>query len=187
MKPELVKKYEYCMPYILKLEDMLRVDYDTVVNVICSVDGKSGLAFEFDWEMDDLTEFVDTYCKENEIENKEAIRNAIKTEVRKQKAKIKEEKEEKKKKLEALPDKVKEAMKNMKFYKFYPQNKEPNIEQYKVSIYFPLPTLMHFSQFSLIDITEKQLQCFLSKENMKKLHSPLSNKTINFDHIENLL
>eukprot|EP01027_Heterolobosea_sp_BB2_P000389 GEZU01000553.1.p1 GENE.GEZU01000553.1~~GEZU01000553.1.p1 ORF type:complete len:210 (+),score=108.68 GEZU01000553.1:317-946(+) len=135
MKIEDVKKYEYCMPHIPSLDESANdEEKSTEVEIIMTVGGK-GLSFTFDWEMDEVDEFMDELAKEHELndEQKEEVKKEIKTRVSEQKKKQKEAKEARLKKLAEIPQKVKDSIKNMKKYKFYPQNDEPVIEPCKVA------------------------------------------------------
>lgn len=68
---------------------------------------------------------------DNELEekHKDALKNAIKEEVTSAKKKVEEAKEKRKKEYDAIPESVKKALNSIKKYKFYPQNKEPNLAE----------------------------------------------------------
>lgn len=52
--------------------------------------------------------------------------------MRNAKLKLKEQAEERKQKVEKMPQAEREALRTMKVHKYYPQNKEPDLSQYKV-------------------------------------------------------
>eukprot|EP00871_Galdieria_phlegrea_P006038 jgi/Galph1/921/GphlegSOOS_G5598.1 len=132
-----VKKYEYVLPYIVypdKLED--EVSLDTTVNVVAEVpDRNQPVVFEYDWELDDLEEFIAEKLKEEELPESAAgaLKEAIKMEVQNSKKKQKEEVQKKRKVLDSLTEKDKESLRKQRVLKFYPQNKEPDISHCKTS------------------------------------------------------
>lgn len=135
MKEEDVKKYEYCLPYFFRPRDALSsTDYPTDVTGMCTIGGH-GVSFDFDWEMDDLDEYVDEQCEAHEItkeEDKKTLREAIREAVRAAKKSIKEEKEKKKAEIDAIPLDQQKAMNEAQFFKFYPQNKDPDLEAHNL-------------------------------------------------------
>ena len=125
-----LKDYEYAIPYVWIPKNHENEDYETSVNVIESLGGK-GLTFEFDWEMDDLKDFVTDLLKANDLEEsfREQVVDIIKGKVNQAKAAIREKKLKTKEKLEKMTPEVIEALNTLKCYKFYPQNKDTKIEQ----------------------------------------------------------
>jgi hypothetical protein len=83
--------------------------------------------------MDDLEEFVEEYSKENELNEEESkiVKEAIKDEIKATKEKFKKEKEELVKRFSIYSKEQKEALSKLKVYKFYPQNKDINVSDFK--------------------------------------------------------
>lgn len=133
MKPDEVKKYEYCMPYVPSLDTSFAdLEEDTEVHIVTSAAGK-GLVFNFDWTMDELEPFLDDLVKDNSLsdQDREDVKKLIGDEVKTKKKQISDEKDARRKKAEAVPEKQRLAIKEMIKYKFYPQNAEPDIGRYK--------------------------------------------------------
>jgi len=78
-------------------------------------------------------DFVDEFMKSNELdeEHRDKLRDQIKDEVRAAKQKQRAAKEEKQARVTAMSAQERDALKTMSVYKFYPQNKFPDIEKYK--------------------------------------------------------
>lgn len=136
MNEDDVKKYEYVLPYILFPEkEMEEETVDTVVNVMVDLEGlNKPLVFEYDWEMDDLDEFVPEKLKEEEIDEKKhgkSLRAAIEDQVAATKAKYREERAAKRKRIEEIDEAERESLRTMQIYKFYPDNEEPDVSKFK--------------------------------------------------------
>lgn len=118
-------KYDYCLPYIFIPDKQEEVEKNTEVLVQLTIGGR-GLSLNFDFEMDELEEFVEETAKDYSLsdEHKAVVEKAIKDEVKVAKEKIKKEKEARKAKIESFTKEERENLKNLKFFKFYPQNKE---------------------------------------------------------------
>ncbi|XP_042427713.1 protein HEAT INTOLERANT 4-like isoform X2 [Zingiber officinale] len=98
LRIERVKQYDYCLPYLQSLKADEDED-DTVVNIMFPLEPP--IVCDYDWEMYEIEEYV----KEQVRERRKAQRQA---------------KEARKKAIEDMDPKTREAMENMKFYKFYP-------------------------------------------------------------------
>lgn len=109
---------------------------DTTVNIMVELEeGGKPLVFDYDYELDDLDEFVPEKMKDEELDPKheEKLREEIKKQVKARKLEQKTEKLAKQKQVDDLSPEEKESLKEMKIYKFYPQNDEPNVQELKVS------------------------------------------------------
>jgi FKBP-type peptidyl-prolyl cis-trans isomerase len=132
-----LKKYEYVLPYIVypdKQED--DADLETTVNVVAEVPERNQpLVFEYDWELDELDEFVAEKLKEEDLPESaaESLKESIRSEVSNAKKKKREEKERKKSLLDNLSEEEKESLKSQRVIKFYPQGEDPDIRQCKTS------------------------------------------------------
>mmetsp|Transcript_7227 Transcript_7227/g.22023 ORF Transcript_7227/g.22023 Transcript_7227/m.22023 type:complete len:294 (-) Transcript_7227:79-960(-) len=131
-----VKSYEYVLPYIFFPDKQEDVEEDTVVNIMTELEeGAKPMVFEFDHELDDLDDFVDEKMKEEEIDEKfkDRLRDQIKEQVRAHKKKYKQEREDRQKRIDAMSEEEKDSLRDMKIYKFYPQNEEPNVQDLKAT------------------------------------------------------
>lgn len=132
-----LKKYEYVLPYTVhpdKQED--DTDFETTVNVVAEIPGRNQpLVFEYDWELDELDEFVAEKLKEEELPDSvsESLKESIREEVKNAKRKRKEERDRKNKLLNNLSEEEKDSIRNQRIIKFYPQGKEPDISSCKTS------------------------------------------------------
>ncbi|KAL5992227.1 hypothetical protein ACLOJK_013143 [Asimina triloba] len=95
---------------------------------------------EFDWEFDDLEDFVDERIKDDVLpeDEKDAFKNFIKEKVRESKRAQKEAREARKAAVEQMDEEKKAAYKTMRFYKFYPVQTPdtPDISKLKVTLLF---------------------------------------------------
>lgn len=134
-----VHKYDYVLPYIIRPGQEEEDVIDTSVQVLVdNLEGRSNpVMLEFDWELDELDEFVEEQIKDQELDMKkheEPVKKAIREAVRAQKLKFKAERDAKKSRIDALSDAEKDSVKTMKVYKFYPSNEEdkyPDVTQIK--------------------------------------------------------
>lgn len=138
MQEEAVHRYDYVLPYFFDPEKQEEVEEETEVQVLADLEGiQAPLMCEYDYEMDELDEFVEEKIKEGdgleEEKHSETLKIAIKDAVKAAKLKYKKEKEERQKKLDAISAEEREAIKKTKFIKFYPMNEWPNISQCKSS------------------------------------------------------
>ena len=135
MKEEAVHQYDYVLPYFIRPEQIEDVDDDTIVQVLVEVQGqKAPLMLEYDYEMDELEEFVEEKVKEYELNAKKhttVLKKAIQENVRAFKLKKKEERLARKKRIDAIPQEQKDAIKNMKLLKYYPGNEWPDVSKVK--------------------------------------------------------
>lgn len=130
-----VHKYDYVLPYLIRPDQEDDLTLETDVQVLVDIEGrKAPLMMQYDFELDDLDEFVEEQIKDNDLEKSkhdEVIRSAIKEAVRNTKRKFKEEKAARKKRVDDIPQEVKDAIKKMRVYKFYPQNEIPDLSSVK--------------------------------------------------------
>lgn len=130
-----VHKYDYVLPYLLRPDQEDDTTIDTNVQVLVDIEGrKAPLMMLFDFELDELDEFVETQIKDNELDAKkhdEVLRGAIKEAVRNTKRKFRAEKEERKKRIDSISEEDCEAIRNMRLFKFYPQNETPDLTNVK--------------------------------------------------------
>lgn len=125
-------KYDYCLPYIFLPDKQEAIEKNTEVLVQVTIGGK-GLSLDYDYEMDELDEFVEETAKNYSLsdEDKKFVEKAIQDEVKASKEKLKKEKELRKAKIESFTTEEREALKNIKFFKFYPQNKDIDLSNLK--------------------------------------------------------
>uniref|UniRef100_A0A1J3DNM0 Protein HEAT INTOLERANT 4 n=1 Tax=Noccaea caerulescens TaxID=107243 RepID=A0A1J3DNM0_NOCCA len=122
LKEERVKMFEYIIPYIYQPFKEDELEQSTEVQIMFPSDPP--VVCEFDWEFDELEEFVDKKVEDEEIsaEQKDEFKEFVKEQVRAAKKANREAREARKKVIEDMSEETKQAIKNMKFYKFYPQN-----------------------------------------------------------------
>lgn len=129
-----VHRYDYVLPYFFN-PDLENDDFRTEVNVLVPLEGlQAPLMCDFDFEMDDLDDFVEEQLKENSLDmetHSEALKNAIREAVRAAKLKIKKQKEDRKKEIDSIPPEEREAIRNTKLIKFYPVNEWPDLSAAK--------------------------------------------------------
>lgn len=130
-----VHKYDYVLPYFIRPDQVDDVTVDTVVQVLADLEGhKAPLMCEFDFELDELDEFVEETIKDNELDaskHAEPLKQAIRDAVKATKLKYKAEKEERKKRVDAISHEARKAIKSMNLIKFYPQNDWPDVSKIK--------------------------------------------------------
>ncbi|KAK9134361.1 hypothetical protein Syun_013691 [Stephania yunnanensis] len=121
LKVERVKKYEYCLPYFYQPMKEDEFEQSTEVDIIFPAE-PTPVICEFDWELDELEEFVDDKVKNEEIteDQREAFKDFVKEKVREAKKANREAKEARRKAIEEMSEDTKAAFNEMKFYKFYP-------------------------------------------------------------------
>lgn len=126
-----VHRYDYVLPYFFNPEAEDDLDFNSEVNILVDLEGRQApLMCEFDFEMDDLEDFVEEQLKENDLDAEvhgEPLKTAIRDGVRAAKLKIKELKEERKKQIDAISPEERDAIRNMKLIKFYPMNEWPDL------------------------------------------------------------
>jgi hypothetical protein len=130
MNEEAVHKYDYVLPYVIRPGVGDDETPETSVQVLADdLEGRANpLMMEFDYELDDLDEFVAEQIKENDDINEDThaapIREAIQAAVKDSKQKFKASRDAIKARADALSKEEKESIANMKVYKFYPSNEE---------------------------------------------------------------
>lgn len=130
-----VHKYDYVLPYFIRPDQVEDVTVDTVVQVLADLEGrKAPLMCEYDYELDEIDEFLEETLKDNELDaakHAEPLKKAIIDTVKATKMKYKAEREERKKRIDAISQEARDAIKNMKLLKFYPQNDWPDVSKIK--------------------------------------------------------
>ncbi|KAL0888226.1 hypothetical protein Bca101_012209 [Brassica carinata] len=121
MKEDRVKKYEYCLPYFYQPFKEDELEQSTEVQIMFP--SEPPVVCEFDWEFDELEEFVDKLIEEEALsaEQKDEFKEYVKEQVRAAKKANREAREARKKAIEEMSEETKQAFQGMKFYKFYPQ------------------------------------------------------------------
>ncbi|WZZ22737.1 hypothetical protein YC2023_124124 [Brassica napus] len=121
MKEDRVKKYEYCLPYFYQPFKEDELEQSTEVQIMFP--SEPPVVCEFDWEFDELEEFVDKLIAEEALsaEQKDEFKEYVKEQVRAAKKANREAREARKKAIEDMSEETKQAFQSMKFYKFYPQ------------------------------------------------------------------
>ncbi|KAF8115763.1 hypothetical protein N665_0025s0214 [Sinapis alba] len=121
MKEDRVKKYEYCLPYFYQPFKEDELEQSTEVQIMFP--SEPPVVCEFDWEFDELEEFVDKLIEEEALsaEQKDEFKEYVKEQVRAAKKANREAREARRKAIEEMSEDTKQAFQSMKFYKFYPQ------------------------------------------------------------------
>ncbi|KAF7130845.1 hypothetical protein RHSIM_Rhsim10G0013400 [Rhododendron simsii] len=121
LKLELVKKFEYCLPYFYQPLQEDEFEQSTIVQIMFPAEPKPTIC-EFDWELDELEEFTDKLIEEEELsaDQKDAFKDFVRKKVGEGKKANREAREARKKALAEMSEETKTAFQNMKFYKFYP-------------------------------------------------------------------
>uniref|UniRef100_A0A6U2J6A5 Uncharacterized protein n=1 Tax=Hemiselmis andersenii TaxID=464988 RepID=A0A6U2J6A5_HEMAN len=117
--------FDYCMPYILLPHKREGEVADTSVDVMVELPGRQApVVCEFDWEMDEVDEFVDEKMQEEELDAKhrEALAKGVRDAVTAAKQARKEKKLAQKAEVDAIPPAVRKALEAIKVHKFYPKN-----------------------------------------------------------------
>ncbi|KAF8082844.1 hypothetical protein N665_0805s0014 [Sinapis alba] len=120
MKEDLVKKYEYCLPYFYQPFREEELEQSTEVQIMFP--SEPPVVCEFDWELDELEEFVDKLIEDEALpaEQKDEFKEYVKEQVRAAKKTNREAREARRKAIEEMSEETKQAFQSMKFYKFYP-------------------------------------------------------------------
>uniref|UniRef100_M4CPA4 Protein HEAT INTOLERANT 4-like n=1 Tax=Brassica campestris TaxID=3711 RepID=M4CPA4_BRACM len=120
MKEDLVKKYEYCLPYFYQPFKEDELEQSTEVQIMFP--SEPPVVCEFDWEFDELEEFVDKLIEEEALpsDQKDEFKEYVKVQVRAAKKANREAKDARRKAIEEMSEDTKQAFQSMKFYKFYP-------------------------------------------------------------------
>ncbi|WZZ30374.1 hypothetical protein YC2023_013775 [Brassica napus] len=124
MKEDLVKKYEYCLPYFYQPFTEDELEQNTEVQIMFP--SEPPVVCEFDWELDELEEFVDKLIEDEALasEQKDELKASgaeyVKEQVRAAKKANREAREARRKAIEDMSEETRQAFQSMKFYKFYP-------------------------------------------------------------------
>ncbi|KAF8080625.1 hypothetical protein N665_0932s0025 [Sinapis alba] len=120
MKEDLVKKYEYCLPYFYQPFKEDELEQSTEVQIMFP--SEPPVVCEFDWEFDELEEFVDKLIEEEALpaEQKDEFKEYVKVQVRAAKKANREAKDARRKAIDEMSEDTRQAFQSMKFYKFYP-------------------------------------------------------------------
>lgn len=132
MNEAAVHKYDYVLPWVLKPEAPQEAP---VTNVQVLVDDLAGwekrapLMVDYDFEMDEMDEFVDETIEDNDLDKAKhgkRVKEAIVAAVRAQKLKLKAERDAHQKRIDDIAPEDRESLKGMKVFKFYPANGPEN-------------------------------------------------------------
>ncbi|KAF8082253.1 hypothetical protein N665_0841s0020 [Sinapis alba] len=120
MKEDLVKKYEYCLPYFYQPFREEELEQSTEVQIMFP--SEPPVVCEFDWELDELEEFVDKLIEDEALpaEQKDEFKEYVKEQVRAAKKTNREAREARRNAIEEMSEETRQAFQSMKFYKFYP-------------------------------------------------------------------
>ncbi|KAL3584061.1 hypothetical protein D5086_015122 [Populus alba] len=136
LKIDRIKKYEYCLPYFYNPLQEDELEQSTEVQIIFPSEPKP-IFCEFDWELDELQEFIDKLIQEEELseDQKDAFKEFVKEKVREAKKANREAREARRKALEEMSEETRRAIENLRFYKFYPVQTPdtPDISKVKAS------------------------------------------------------
>lgn len=118
MKEDRFRTFEYRLPYFYNPFEEEKVEEDTEVTIMYDMD-PNPVVCQFDWELDELEEFVDS---RNDVpaEHKEMFKEFVGEKVREVKRENRGAREARKKVLEDMDEETKGVLQDMRFYKFYP-------------------------------------------------------------------
>lgn len=129
-----VHKYDYVLPWILRpgMGGDVEIPDTNVKVLVDALEGRANpLMCDFDWEMDELDEFLEETIKDNDLDEKkhrEAVKDAVKAAVKAKKLEQKAEREKRKATIDAISPEDRKSLESMKVYKFYPANGPDNEE-----------------------------------------------------------
>eukprot|EP00163_Fabomonas_tropica_P027520 TRINITY_DN5317_c0_g1_i4.p1 TRINITY_DN5317_c0_g1~~TRINITY_DN5317_c0_g1_i4.p1 ORF type:complete len:155 (+),score=31.15 TRINITY_DN5317_c0_g1_i4:338-802(+) len=63
-----LKSFEYSLLHIWRPDNEEEEQFETNVNVLVTLEGRPPLVFDFDWELDTLSDFVEEVCEDNELD-----------------------------------------------------------------------------------------------------------------------
>ncbi|XP_026446902.1 protein HEAT INTOLERANT 4-like [Papaver somniferum] len=120
LKEDHLKKFEYCLPYFYNPFREEEIDQSTVVDIMFPIEPP--VVCDFDWELDDLEEFVDEKVTDEVVteDQKDAFKEFIREKVKEAKKANREAREARNKAKEETSEETKRAFESMRFYKFYP-------------------------------------------------------------------
>lgn len=130
MNEAAVHKYDYVLPWVLKPDKEQEAPVTNVQVLVDDLEGwekRAPLMVDYDFEMDELDEFLEETIEENELDKEKhgaRVKEAIQSAVKAQKLKLKAEREEHQKRIDAISPEDRESLKGTKVYKFYPTNKD---------------------------------------------------------------
>eukprot|EP00762_Andalucia_godoyi_P005368 ANDGO_06823.mRNA.1 hypothetical protein len=143
-RKEMIKKmpierrneFTYALPYILRKKDIEEASsgQETSVQVQVEREDNPPLLFDHDWEMDTIADRAQEICDDSGITDAaeiDRIKNAIKAAVKSKKEANAKDAEKIKARYDAFSSAQKDAYETMKVSKWYPENKNPEIEQWK--------------------------------------------------------
>jgi hypothetical protein len=141
MKEETLIRYDYLLPHFQRPSELLQDPEEPTVRVFKLVEGV-GLHVDFNWQHDSLSEVVENAVDDHSVlessSNRDKHIEEVKKEVKQAVIEEKKKREEKNKDRKAIYDKMDEtyrtAMEDIKTYKFYPQNKKPNISNFQAPL-----------------------------------------------------
>ncbi|CAA6658785.1 unnamed protein product [Spirodela intermedia] len=133
LKEERIKQYEYCLPHFYNPLKADEDEEDTVVQIMYPFEPP--IVRDFDYELDELEEFVDGLVTEEVLpeDQKDLFKQFVKEQVRERKKSQRQAREARRKAIEEMDEQKKAAFEGMKFYKFYPVQTPttPDISQVK--------------------------------------------------------
>jgi len=140
MKEEDVRKYEYCLPYCFRpsrVVEEIKKDHSGAIEMLYVFEGKGkgSIQFSYDPEEDDINTIVEEVCEDNELDEKEyadKLKNFIKEETKKFKDTVQQKIDAKQAEIEKMTEDERKSLNEMTVYKFYPQNKKPDLSPFKV-------------------------------------------------------
>ncbi|KAF0984968.1 hypothetical protein FDP41_000007 [Naegleria fowleri] len=139
MKEEDVKVYEYCLPYCFRpsrVIDEIKKDNSGSIEMLYVLDKSGSVQFSFDPEEDDINTIVEEVCEDNDLDPEQytsKLKEFIKAEMKKFKESVQKKVEEKQAEIDKLSEQERKSLNEMKVYKFYPQNKSPDLSPFKVA------------------------------------------------------
>ncbi len=138
-------RYQYLLGYHLRPEDLLDEQKqcgETKVNLVEKIEGVAkGVHVEFNWKSDKLADVLEEAKDDYELndEQVESLKKSLQKAVEDEKEKRKAKMEASKVTYDGYTQEERDNLTNLKTYKFYPQNTEPNVasvEDKKVNRYF---------------------------------------------------
>ncbi|KAG2381559.1 hypothetical protein C9374_005943 [Naegleria lovaniensis] len=139
MKEEDVRVYEYCLPYCFRpsrVIDEIKKDNSGTIEMLYVLDKSGSVQFSFDPEEDDINTIIEEVCEDNDLDPEkytDKLKEFIKAEVKKFKESVQKKMDDKQAEIDKLSEQERKSLNEMKVYKFYPQNKSPDLSPFKVA------------------------------------------------------
>ena len=139
MKEEDVRMYEYCLPYCFRPDrviEEIKKDNSGSIELLYVLDKTGSVQFSYDPEEDDINTIIEEVCEDNDLDAATftpKLKEFIKDEVKKFKESLQQKIDTKQTEIDKLSEQERKSLNEMKVFKFYPQNKTPDLTGLKVA------------------------------------------------------